>query len=104
MTSPPFVKKPRRVWLLWLKSRSVRVRPSELLGIKPASIEGYCLDEAVIYFGMSLENMLEQAGVKPSKEERRAQAARERLLDRVLAEEGEEKQASGFADPAAMFG
>ncbi len=74
------------------------------MGIRSDTIEGYCLDEAVIYFGMTLENLLEQAGTKPSKEERRAQAARERLLDKVLAEEGEEKQPSGFADPAAMFG
>lgn len=52
-------------------------------------------------FGLSLENMLEEAGHKPSKEERRATAARERLLEKVLGDEKDE--GAGFADPALMF-
>lgn len=45
--------------------------------------------------------MLEEAGTKPSKEERKATAAREKILDKIF---GNEKQGSGFADPALMFG
>jgi hypothetical protein len=89
--------------LLWLKAQAVGVRPSNLLGLKENTYEAYCLDEAVIYFGMTLQNRLEQAGHKPSKEERKAEAARKRILDQVLSEE-DEKKGSGFADPAAMFG
>jgi hypothetical protein len=63
------------------------------------SYEAYCLDEAVIFFGLQLENMLEEAGNKPGKEERRARAARQNVINKVF---GKEK-ASGFADPAAMF-
>lgn len=54
------------------------------------------------FFGLSLEHMLEEAGSeKPGKAERRAKAAREALLKKVMGPE--EEQTSGFADPAAMF-
>ena len=72
-----------------------------ILGLDEGSYEAYCLDEAVIFFGMALESDLEQAGHKPSKEERRAKAAREALLAKVLGDE--KKQGAGFADPALMF-
>jgi hypothetical protein len=55
----------------------------------------------VTIFGLSLENMLEEAGQKPGKEERKIQAAREALLDRVMGEKKDE--GTGFADPALMF-
>lgn len=77
-----------------------------MLGMDPKSYEAYCLDEAVIFFGMSLENRLETAGHKPSKEERKAEAARKVILDQVLGDDAgvEGKSKSGFADPAVMFG
>lgn len=87
--------------MLWLKAQAVGCRPSEILGVEPTSYEGYCLDEAVIYFGMVLENELEKAGHRPGKEERKIQAAREKLLDSILGE-GQKKNA-GYADPALMF-
>lgn len=86
--------------MLWQKSKAVNVPPSHLLGIESGTYEAYCLDEAVIYFGLTLENMLEEAGNKPGKEERKAKAARDRVLGKVF---GTEKS-SGYADPAAMFG
>lgn len=86
--------------MLWQKAKAVNVPPSLLLGIELGTYEAYCLDEAVIYFGLTLENMLEEAGNKPGKEERKAKAARDRVLNTVF---GTDK-ASGFADPAAMFG
>lgn len=72
-----------------------------MLGLRGDSYEAYCLDEAVIYFGLTLENRLSEVGQKPSREERRTQAAREALLDEVLGNESE--SGSGFADPALMF-
>jgi hypothetical protein len=49
---------------------------------------------------MSLEAELEQVSRgKPSKEERRAEAAQKRVLDRVF---GVGQKSSGFADPALM--
>lgn len=86
--------------MLWLKAKSVSTRPSEMLGLHPRSYEAYCLDEAVIYFGVSLDSMLQNEGQKPSKDERRAKAAREALLAKVF---GQEKAGTGFADPALMF-
>lgn len=55
------------------------------------------------YFGISLESMLEKAGHKPSKEERKAEAARKALLDKVFDDGSETKKGSGYADPAMMF-
>lgn len=56
----------------------------------------------MVYFGLQLEGMLDEAGHKPSKEERKAKAARERVLKKIF--DPEEKQGTGFADPATMFG
>lgn len=73
--------------------------PSQLIGLPSGSYEAYCLDEAVIFFGLRLENMLESAGHKPGKEERKAKQAQERVLNKIF---GNEKS-SGFADPGLMF-
>lgn len=86
--------------MLWQKSRAVKCRPSKFLGLRSDSYEAYCLDEAVIYFGLALENMLQEAGQKPSKGDRKAQAAREALLNKVF---GKGEGSSGYADPALMF-
>lgn len=96
------MKKPQQVWLLWQKAKAVGHRPSALLSIDPVedSYLAYCVDEAVVYFGIMLENELQSAGQKPGKEERRAQLARERILARVFGDGGAKKQ---YADPAAMF-
>ena len=67
----------------------------------PHTYEAYCLDEAVIYFGLMLEGMLEEAGQKPGKEERRAQAAREALLKKIF--NPDDNKGSGYADPAMLF-
>lgn len=77
--------------------------PSSLMGVEQGSYEAYCLDEAVIYFGMTVQNDLEKVGHKPSKEERKAEAARKRYLEKLLSDDEKEK-GSGFADPASMFG
>jgi hypothetical protein len=79
----------------------VKTRPSEFLGLPGDSYSAYCLDQAVIYFGLVLEGQLQEAGHKPGKEERRAQAARERILEKVF---GKQEEGSGFADPAALLG
>lgn len=68
------------------------------------SYPAYCLDEAVMYFGLTLENKLDEAGHKPTKAEKKAQAERERILQSVLNPSGEDQQkGTGFADPALMF-
>jgi len=72
-----------------------------LLGLTEGSYEAYCLDQAIWYFGVTLENELEMVGHKPSKEERKAQGARERVLERVLGLKKEETQK--FMDPMLMF-
>lgn len=89
--------------MLWQKSKALSQRPSTLLGVED-DYAAYCLDEAVVYFGMTLENMLESAGHKPSKEERRAKQARERLIEKIFSKDKEQAKGTGFADPAAMFG
>lgn len=86
--------------MLWQKCKAVGARPSDLIGLEPNSYEAFCLDEAVIYFGLALEFKLEEVGHKPSKEERRTQALREDILNRVFKRKA---STSGFADPAAMF-
>lgn len=86
--------------MLWQKAKAIGVAPSQLIGLKSGTYEAYCLDEAVIYFGLMVENQLDEAGHKPSKEERKARAAREKVLDGIM---GTNKNKTGFADPALMF-
>lgn len=89
---------------MWLKAKATSQRPSQLLGLESDSYEAYCLDEAVIYFGMAVEHDLEKIGHKPSKGERKEEAARQRYLDKLLADDaGVDKKVTGFADPALMF-
>jgi hypothetical protein len=54
-----------------------------------------------MFFGTSLQHKLEEAGHKPSKEERKTVAARQRVLDKVFGP----KQAEGkrFADPMSLI-
>jgi hypothetical protein len=87
--------------MLWQKAKAVSERPSVLLGLESDSYIAYCVDEAVIYFGLALEGMLEDAGAgRPGKEERRAKMARDRLMNSVF---GKKETGSGYADPALMF-
>lgn len=72
-----------------------------MLGLKSNSYEAYCLDEAVIFFGLQVESRLDAAGHKPGKEERKIKQAREKVLDTIFGSEDEKK--TQFADPAAMF-
>lgn len=94
------MKRPEQVWLLWLQAKAVRTRPSKFLNIRNTYV-AYCLDQAVIFFGMQFEGMLQDAGHKPSKEERRAQAAREALVKNMFSPDAQ--KGTGFADPALMF-
>lgn len=94
-----FVKKPEQIWLLWLKAKALSQRPSTLVDIGMSNYVAYCFDEAVTFFGLKLENMLDEAGHKPDKESRRIENAQKRVLDKVLGAQ----QGSGFADPATMF-
>lgn len=57
----------------------------------------YCFDEAVNYFGSKIESELDKAGDKPSKSQRKTEAARKRVLDKFLGVEQSDSQK--FAAP-----
>ena len=86
--------------MLWVEAQRWSCRPSELVGLKSGSYEAYCLDQAVGFVGASIQRELEEAVSKPSAEERRAQAAQKRILEKYVGSESD----AGFADPAALFG
>lgn len=76
------------------------VRPSELLAIDDEYV-AYCLDQAVGYFGRTLEAELEKAG-SDAKNEQEAEWKRKRILSDFLGED-KKPQRGQFADPAAFF-
>ena len=87
--------------MLHQQSQGTRLSPSNILGLTAGSYEAFCLDQAVWYFGTTLQNELEKAGQKKQKGEGRLIAARQRVLDKRL---GKEKKGSAeFADPSAFF-
>ncbi len=75
--------------------------PADLLGLEPGSYEAYCLNEAVWYFGSTVESELDKAGHKRGKGEGKMVAARQRVLDRYVGSEKPDSQK--FADPAMFF-
>jgi hypothetical protein len=75
----------------WSTSKSMRCRPSELYGL--TGIRAYCFDVAVNRWGNSLEADLNAAG-DGEKDARKAQRARERVLDRYV------PQTRRYRDPA----
>lgn len=84
-----------------MQSQKLGVTPSSILGLKRGSFRAYCFDEALWYLGTTIEHEMEKASHKPSKGERQAHSARQRVLDKFLGdkEEGGQK----FADPALLF-
>jgi hypothetical protein len=62
----------------------------------------YCLDEAVGYLGTTIENELEQAGQKPSKDAQKIKIARERVVKKHFGDIRGAKPKK-YADPAAFF-
>jgi len=88
------------MWLLFVDAKTWGVRPSDLLAIEDEYV-AYCLDQAVGYFGRTLDAELEKAG-SSAKNNDEAEWKRTQILDAFLGDE--KKPRSGlFADPAAMF-
>lgn len=71
------------------------------MGLTRGSLEAYCLDEAVFYFGTTVSNELEAAGQKRGKGQGKVEAARQRVFMKFMGDEGKKQQK--FADPAAFF-
>lgn len=53
--------------------------------------------------GTVVEHELEKAGHKPGKDEKKAQAARQRVIAKFLGADNPERPNGQFADPASFF-
>src|SRR5690606_18274428 len=95
-----FVRNKNQIWLLWQQSQGLGVQPSVILGLTQGSYEAYCLDQAIWYFGSTIQNDLSNAGHKKSKREGQIEAARKKVLHKYL---GGDQFAPRYADPAALF-
>lgn len=62
----------------------------------------YCLNQAVFFFGRTVENEMEKAA-ESAKNEKAANAARDQVLQKIINRPGPTATVSGFADPAKMF-
>ena len=103
-----FVSSAPVCWILYQDSRQWQVRPSELLHVSDEYV-GYCLDQAVGFFGMKVESALDEAESNVShKKSGRSRAtavrnARSQVLQRYgITTEGQEPRRQ-YADPAAMM-
>jgi hypothetical protein len=86
------------VWALYREAETWSTSPSVLLGVDDEYV-AYCLNQAVTYFGKSVEAKMDKAAAR-AKNEKSAQAARQRVLDSILKPKS---KGSGFADPADIF-
>lgn len=74
------------------------------MGIEDDAYASYCLDEAVLAFCSGVEKKIDDVPTpKGRKGEERRHANQEALLREILQLPEEEKPASQFKDPAAMF-
>lgn len=62
----------------------------------------YCLNQAIYYFGRSVDQEMEKAASN-AKNEKAANDARDRVLQKILNSAKPNTKISGFADPADMF-
>lgn len=76
-------------WALWNKSKTWRLRPSEIVGegwIDPYT--AYCLDEAVYTWGRFVEGELDKASADNNKKKKRSKkddgAVRQAKLNELL--------------------
>lgn len=85
------------MWQVWQMSKEWKKPPSEILNISD-DLEGYYLNQAVIIWGRTVEQAVDEATSDcKSTEERKAKAQRE--LDYWLAEIGEEINPKRFKSP-----
>lgn len=84
-----------------MQSQGIGSPPSLILGLTQGSYEAYCLDQAVWYLGVTIQNELEEVGIKKSKESASHERERKAILAKYLGVE--EPTKGGFADPAAFF-
>lgn len=81
-----------------MDAKTWNCRPSDLLAIED-EYAAYCLDQAVGYFGRTLQAELDSVDEKDAST---TEHKRRMILERYLGDK--EKPARGlFADPAAMF-
>lgn len=73
------------------------VRPSGLLGLTPDSLEAYCLDEAVSYFGNWVQHQLNNVKGKTDKAR---EGARLLVFRRIFG--AELSGGTKFADPQTL--
>ena len=86
--------------MIWLQSRAWQILPSKFIGVSNEYV-AKCFDDAVYYFGITVEHELDMASHKPSKDERKASEARKRRLNKLLQITASEK--AQYLDPAQMF-
>jgi hypothetical protein len=80
------------VWDLYLQATAFNCLPSQLLAIED-NYQAYCLNQAVRFFGASLQNRLDEVDGKPEQ----VKWQRQKILDEVLTPGQQQKQR--FKDP-----
>jgi len=87
------------MWEVWSLSQSLRVRPSDALGLRDRFV-AFCVDRAVWTFAKTVEEAMDQAESRlPKNAKDRAHVnARQRVLDQYLGVVASE-QPSRFRSP-----
>lgn len=98
----PFVRDPGKMWETWLASRSLRIRPSDYLGIE-WSVTRYYMDKAVWTLGSLIDADLAEAedsgGSKITASQIRVK--KQAVLDKWLIINKDSSSVKGrFKDPA----
>lgn len=88
------------MWLLWRMSRSLEVRPSELVGYPTGSVGAFYFDRGLWAYCTKIEADMDQAS-NNAKDHKSAHASRQRVLDSYIAP-GETH--GRFRDPANLWG
>jgi len=91
------------MWALFLQSRGTNLPPSSIFGLTAGSYEAYCFDQAIWYFGSTIEAEMEKASM-PKRRGKGSSDDTELKRRQVLNKYMKGPDAPGqYADPAAFF-
>jgi hypothetical protein len=97
--SSSFVANRLTAWLLYNEASSWSVRPSTLLDLQDP-YTAFCFDQAINYWGKTIEGELEKVEGKNAKD---TELRRKSILEKYLYPDGDGSSKHQFSDPALMF-
>lgn len=97
--SSSFVMNKQTAWLLYSEAKLWSTTPAQLVAVEDPYV-AFCLNQAVGYWGLSIENAMHEVEGKNARD---TAARRKLVLQQWLSDKDDDKPRGQFADPAMFF-